>query len=1198
MQPFDPFQLSYSGTHLIEASAGTGKTYSIASLYVRAIVDENKTVDEILVVTYTEAATKELRDRLLSRLRESIHILRGDETSEDAFLEALFNYVDDKAAAIRKLQQAIHSFDEAAVLTIHGFCRQVLQNQAFESKALFDMELVGDDSELVGEMILDYWRRWVREATDDPQKRPLLKLLMDKKINPDSLTEKLAKHVGKPYLDVYPRELPLNKFYDSISKLQELFEQLQNIWSDYKEDITTLLMSDKMNGRSYKPASIPDWASEMDIWLQSKVVPLTWFEKFEKFGQSVINESTVKAAADDPPQHPFFAAVDIYINRAGDVQRFDVAFSRHLFAALCNQLGDKKEELKVYSFDDLLTKLQRALADSPLLSNVLRDNYPVALVDEFQDTDPIQYQIFSAIYNSDDTESVLFMIGDPKQSVYSFRGADIFTYLQAKNNVSGEHMYGLEKNFRSVPPLIKAVNKLFSFRENPFMLNKIPFNDVVPGREKYGALKIDEHSALPIQINRLGHSDDDFPINKGEADKRSAADTATRILGLLKKAEDGKATIEAKKLEASDIAVLVRKHKQADLIRDALQERGIKSVQYSRENVFQSAEARELQQVLKALAEPANEGLVRAALITQFIGYTSRDLITFEEDQQQWVQKLNRFEEANREWQQNGVAAALWMIMHQEKIQQQVIKLPNGERKLTNYIHLTELLQQQEKEGKTGSRSLRKWLANKRENFDKNKEEEQLKLESDESLVKIVTMHRSKGLEYPVVFCPFLWRGPELVDKGNPLVYHPKNGDITTTRLDFNGKKDPKRSQKYLNVAGEELAESIRLAYVALTRAQYQCHISWVHSKKTEFSAFGYLLLGYQRCKALLKQKITGEGYNEKVQTAEFDEAIKNLQDHASQLIEVSIQKKYSDEKLTLNDGYKGSLKAQRYKRHTALEAGYGVGSFSSLSRQEHEDAESEFELYYDEPLKGDEPEPQNGGQTIFSFPKGPHAGTAVHHCFENVDFNDSSAWNDVIKEQLGRQSIPERWVPVARNMLRRTIQKPLLLDKPNLRLNAISTEHQRAEMEFYFPSDNLELNELLNIIRPGFSTNAAAKGFVPKGFLKGYIDLTFKCGNRFYILDYKTNHLGHTIQDYRTERLEEEMQQAYYDVQSHVYCAALHRFLRQRMPNYSYETHFGGAFYLFVRGINEKGPEGIYFDRPDEALIQKLNSYLARSPQ
>ncbi|WP_138429799.1 exodeoxyribonuclease V subunit beta [Fodinibius saliphilus] len=1200
MKLLKPFEVAFSGINLVEASAGTGKTYNITSLYIRALIEQDISVGKILVVTYTEAATKELKDRLLDRIRESIAVLKTGnvEDESDQFLTELLGQVIDRQQAIAKLEQAVRMFDEASVYTIHGFCYQALQEQAFESGAMYDAEMIGDDSELVQEAVDDYWRSWVAEVSENPHKEPLLKLLDDKGVGPESLAKELGSYIGKPYLEILPGEIDDEGLDLQLQQFNELHREMKAIWEDQRSVIVELLSRDEMS--NYRSDWLSGWLASMDAIFESETPSVNIFEKFERFTKSYIDEKGLKkSASQEPPQHPFFKLAEDYSELASKFEDFDIIFKKKLLAYLREELNQKKEELQVLSYDDLLLRLRNALLKEDRgakLAARLREKYPIAMVDEFQDTDPNQYDIFRRIYK--DSTGALFMIGDPKQSIYSFRGADVYSYIKAREDAPKENRYRLDRNFRSTPDLLRGLNAFWGGHENPFVVgDDIAYQKVEWGwpEKKYDMLK--EHGRVrpPIRFRRLSEPGQD-QMTKESAKEQVAEDTADEIYRLLEGAKKGDIIIGDRPLQAKDIAVLVRRHKQADLISEALQERDIKSVRHSDKSVFESEEAAQLTQLLKAVAEPANETLVKTALALPLTSYSTEELYAIEDDEEQWVKVLQQFADWHKRWQQEGFAAMYRSLLAELQVTEHSIKYPDGERRLTNLLHLGELLQEEAQHRKEGTRSLLHWLVRKRkENSANTSDEEQLRLESDEELVKIVTMHKSKGLQYPVVFCPFLWHGPRISDSGQPLVYH-RPDETETTYLDLHGKSDDNRAEKRFYAQREEQAESLRLAYVAMTRAQQCLYLTWQFAKAAEFSSLGYLLQDLQQADALLKKKVK---YGPKVEWSgdQMHHRIEKLCTRYPQLFTLKQEPEVTESpqlEFPGLDNAKPRLKARTFDRDRPLTTSYRVSSFSSLTSITEEDDPDmpDYDQYIDEPAAA--PEQENEEKNIFTFPKGPQPGTCIHNIFEDedTDFARPQEAGAVIRKNLQTFGIDTNWEEVVTEMLQTVVEKPLLETDSTLCLSALESRQMIPEMEFYYQNDHIEAQKLLSIIRAN-GHSAGGSGRAESGYLKGFIDLTFEYSGKYYLLDYKTNYLGDSVKDYSREHLREEMQEASYDLQYHIYTVALHRFLSKRLPGYSYEQHFGGAFYLFLRGMNPQGNEGIFYDKPAAETIEQLNTYI-----
>ncbi|NIT55547.1 MAG: hypothetical protein GWN00_04725, partial [Aliifodinibius sp.] len=429
-------------------------------------------------------------------------------------------------------------------------------------------------------------------------------------------------------------------------------------------------------------------------------------------------------------------------------------------------------------------------------------------------------------------------------------------------------------------------------------------------------------------------------------------------------------------------------------------------------------------------------------------------------------------------------------ILKEANISEHLIRYPDGERKITNLLHLGELMQAEAQQQKEGMRSMVKWLARKREEESDDRDEEQLRLESDQELVKIVTMHRSKGLEYPIVFCPFLWYGPRFQDQGKPLVYHdPQN--FERTYLDLNGKSDGDRNEKRLLAAREELAESLRLAYVAITRAEHCCYLSWAYAKKSEFSPLGYLLSDPQQCDEQLKETVH-KSYNA-VGPQQFDNEIQRLCEHYPSLFMMDrapLEESLNKQSDLFNASNDELLSAKTFERTLPISTSYDVSSFSSLSSwMEDDDPDvpdyDQFTDYGDYEVQ----ESPHEKETMFAFPKGPQPGTCIHNIFEDY-YSESKDKDEIIINQLQLNGIDLDWKDTVSDMLELVIEKPLHEGFQDLTLSAVR-DSQIPEMEFYYQNEEIKTRQLLSIIRDGAAPDWGNKGRAASGFLKGFIDLT-----------------------------------------------------------------------------------------------------------
>jgi exodeoxyribonuclease V beta subunit len=828
---FDLLNSPLKGTNLIEASAGTGKTYAITGLFLRLILEKRLSVNEILVVTFTEAATDELKDRIRNKLRRAMEAFSGG-LCEDALLNDLVKRNKDTKTALALLREALRDFDKAAIFTIHGFSRRVLHENAFESGCLFDTELVTEQENLKREIVDDFWRRNFYHAS------PLfVNYAIHKKFSPDNLLSLLQGNLARPYLVIIPRTV----IPDTSGREEEFrasFDDVCNAWESARADVENILGTHEgLNRVKYGKAKIPVWIEAMDRYLASGVNNPLLFNAFLKFTAGELKVSVKQDRT--PPAHPFFELCESLLQRQKELEKvFEkrlLGLKAVLFHYAEDELAKRKEEKNVQSFDDLLLKLHRALKEKggEYLANAMRKKFRAALIDEFQDTDPVQYAIFKKVFGT--KESTLFLIGDPKQAIYGFRGADIFAYMKAKEDVAFQHT--LSENWRSDPLLIAAINAVFNGKERPFVYDEIPFKPAVPAPKKDPEkLELNGKIEPPFQIwfleaNKVTNSGK--PISKSLAGQLIPGAVASEISRLLALGRKGLALLGEKPVTEGDIAVLVRTNAQARLVQEALAGLNIPGVLFSTGNLFDSHEALEMERVLLAVSDPKNERHIRAALTTDMMGLKGEDLDVLMDDETGWEEWVAKFRMYHDLWDERGFIRMFRYLLLQEEVLPRLMSLKDGERRNTNLLHLTEVLQQTSIEKKLGMTETLKWLSEQRDEGTPRLDEHQLRLESDENAVKLVTVHKSKGLEYPVVFCPFSWDGSRIKKSDEPFLFHNEARDRTPT-LDLGSEE---RDENRAFAEKELLAENLRLLYVALTRAKNRCYLVWGRFNQAEISA-------------------------------------------------------------------------------------------------------------------------------------------------------------------------------------------------------------------------------------------------------------------------------------------------------------------------------------------------------------------------
>lgn len=1167
---------SFSGRSLIEASAGTGKTWTLTALYARLLLEKQLSVSQILVVTFTTAATAELRERIRKRLAELLAVYDNGPV-DDALLNALHAQYPD-AASHRRLLLAVHGFDEAAIFTIHGFCQRALQDAAFEAGGDFDNELTHDDREIIDALLADLWRHEL--AVAEPE---WAAFLVQQKITPQSLRQRLRNHLGKPYLRIEPQP----GTHSDMAALRAAWQQAQRLWQGESAAwLEQLKAFDGFKSNMCNPAKLGVWQAELDGYFSDAAALFSKTEAHRRLAREGLNKASKKGC--DAPANPLAAALqelcDALDAAQPEAEQRLIDLQVRLIAQLNEQLPARKAAQRLLAFDDLLNKLQQALQGEggERLASTLRTQYPVALIDEFQDTDPVQYRVFHRIYQ--DAGDLCF-VGDPKQAIYAFRGADLATYLQARSEAARQ--YSLTTNHRSTPQLIASLNQLFD-RPMPFAEPGLDYQQVGASDKARAQLvlpPIEGEQDAPLALVWL----DDEHLGKGQAGTLVATDTARRIAAVLAASSQGEAYFvqgdTRTPIKGGDIAVLVASHRQAGEVAAELAARGVPSVRRGKENVWHSEEAAELSAVLAAYAEPGREGALRYALASRLLGRSAADLAACTEDAQAWDAEREAAERYHQLWQQQGFMRAFRAWLDEQKVAQRLLALVDGERRLTNLLHLAELLQTESLQ-RPGLEQLLTWF-NAQRSAEAHGEDALLRLESDAERVQIVTIHTSKGLEYPLVFCPYLWDGALLrqhedischADDGTPLL------DLGSEQLDMHRER----------ARHERFAEKLRLTYVALTRARDRLWLHWgpVDCKPRKDGTLGDSGLHSSALAWLLHgRQLPG------------DDALAELAGHLQSLSPQGLRAEVA-QLVGISHGHM-SLQPLRYAEASAageqrapapqqlstlqrsLHSAWRVGSFSGLAAGMHMEAPDRDGLVM--------PDASEPGTGFFAFPRGARAGTCLHAILEDWA-RGKAALADLIEPGLSGHGISNDWNAVALEQLQQVVDCDL--DGQGLTLSRLNPVRRLPELGFTFPVAGLDMQRLRAILSdpahglPTPMRDAAARLEFDslKGFLKGFIDLTFEHDGRWYIADYKSNWLGPDASYYGGDRLLQALAAEHYYLQYLIYLVALRRFLRQRLSDFD-NSQLGGAYYLFLRGMPSAG---VYFSRPADGLLDALDTLFA----
>ena len=1213
----DPLTFPIRGLRLMEASAGTGKTYTIGALYLRLVLGHDGDngfhrplmPPEILVVTFTNAATEELRDRIRDKLVEAAAFFRG-ECGGDEFLKNLGSAFPQESWPEKAsvLEHAALWMDEAAIHTIHSWSKRMLRQHAFQCGSLFDLDLAPDDQNLLEEAARDYWRCHFYGLPPE-QLSELLPLI--KCTTPQALLTQVKPLLKVGANDYSPLQGDGNPF-DMLEQRCEAIHAARQEWSvDFETaiDQVTEAKADKtLNGKKYGTPSLKKWLNQLTQWIKEDG-PLPDTRTRLKFSSQGLKEGANKDKS--PPAHGAYHAFD-RLNGILDRFEIDKALFVHAAREIDRRYQRQKDQRGLVDFDDLLTRLNEALQrpGNENLAQLIADQYPVAMIDEFQDTDPVQYAAFSRIYGRR-PETALLMIGDPKQAIYAFRGADIHTYLRARRD-TGDEPYTLSANYRATEELVQSVNQMFGsanpYPEGPFLFkDQIPF-EPVSAKGPQGQLMVKEQPSSGLYIWQLQQTEPVLKTGRNGYLAKMAEAFADEIVRLLNLAEHlpSRAGFQnppgepLTPLRPADMAILVRSGNEADIIRKALDKRRVRSVYLSdKTSVFDSHEARQMRYLLQACASPGQERALKAALATPILRQPLTRLDNLNQNETAWEAEVERFGRYHSIWQSRGVLPMLRNLLQDFGVLSGLLTAPGGERAATNFLHLAELLQAKSVEV-DGAKGLIRWLEEQLQQHPTGVEDQVLRLESDEELIKVITIHKSKGLQYPLVFLPFACSFRQATRKNVVMAIrsHEQGGVRVVTSPEAADIEAADRGR---------LAEDLRLLYVAVTRARYAC---WMgigvtgsvtkNGEKSTLhrSGFGYLLSGGEMIHTRdLSQKLRFlKGDCPHMTIEPLPEPRMGVYEPGREAVSLMPALPFNtpvfrDWQIT---SYSGILKvwANDYSPKKPF-----AFPDSAIEEQLQEPGEVGANDY--SPLLS-YPEVRPGKPSIHNFPRGPEPGTFLHGLLEwaaDEGFGRVARDRQLIHDQVENRCSHRGWgiwVDALTQWFQDLLKTPFTLpnQKKDVHLADLPPFHYQPELEFLFAAHRVNTRSLDHALAHGVlpsEERPPLQEFRINGMLKGFIDLVFEFEGQYFVLDYKSNHLGDNTRAYGSKAMAHAMLSHRYDLQYVLYTLALHRLLKARLPDYRYQRDMGGAIYLFLRGV-DRNHNGVYGDKIPQALIEQLD--------
>lgn len=1210
------FDTRLGARSLLEASAGTGKTWTLAGVFVRAVIEARLAVPQVLAVTYTVAATRELRARVHRRLQQAAGLAaqwregdpptRPGDDADTALLRRLLHAALDDAGtreslpALRlRLARAVRDIDLAAISTIHGFCQRLLAEHALDaSQPLLAAQVEARNRAARTRLAVDLWRDGSRDADG----ATFLRRTFGGIAGRDGLAEALhALLAPEPLLPPAPEAMADDPRPRVATAWRALRAEFERDGAAVRERLLAAIDARVLKNSEYKAEHVDalwDWCAAHD----AATPPEAIHPKLAKYLPTALRAGTSKAAQGGTPEAPLFAAFDGYAaarsalapwREAEDLRRLHA-----LRAAACRRDAERKRAFHVRDYDDLIGAVHAAAVD-PARRDALRASlqaqFPLALVDEFQDTDFRQWAIFEALFGG----GGLVLVGDPKQAIYRFRGGDVHTYLAAR--ASAEDTHALSRNFRSRPCLLAAIDALFAHAPRDALGAGIAFQPVAAGgtvadddlrRGDAAAAAIAFHVVPPKRVPSAGGGNRDRDWTADESLDIGAGLCADAVRDALStepplRRRDGDGH---RLLEPRDCAVLVRTHREADAVRRALSRRGVPAVASGRTSLFHTEEAQALLVLLLALRGSGDDRRLRAALATRLIGLDAAGIIALDDDDdgdalRGWQQT---FEGWRARWERHGPQALLAEVVAAQA--PRLLTQVDGERRITDLLQLAELMQE------AGTRSLGTqgqldWLRAAIADADPDDEAQQPRLESDAGRVQVLTLHKSKGLEFPLVFLPFVGLGRRDLKPKQFATYPGAGGRVRQWRTAHAHPGAPAwddgspASAVALHLA-EDAAEDMRLLYVGLTRARDALWLCCGALASHANTALQRLLGGSEPAPALLA-------------------ALGAAATRSEGLPGERIRRLPTAEAADIPPARTATRRLQR---------DWWIHSFSQLHQQKPHGVHA---LADDAPADDERVVAADTAARADTDPRfaGVRFGNALHHALEHADF---AAWRDhdgsddipagqreILLTALRSQGYREPEFDAGQRelavLVARTLNAPLpdADGVPRVRLCDLPDDTRIAEMEFHFGLRGAASSELLALLHAhGLLRGRRDFGGWQRlsGLMTGKLDLTYRFEGRVYVLDYKSN----LLPGYDQSTLAGRMAASEYELQALLYAVAVQRWLRARLgAEYHFDRHFGGARYVFSRGLDPRDASlGVYVPALPPELVDAADALLATPPR
>ncbi|HTO14182.1 MAG TPA: UvrD-helicase domain-containing protein [Edaphocola sp.] len=1151
---FNVSEVKLTGKNLVEASAGTGKTYSIAIIVLRVLIEQNVPVEQQLVVTYTNLAVAELQERIRKFIKEAYDIVNrleagisnGLEKKEDATIRLICERAFEKEQNFppgniqlklkNKLRQALLTMDEASVLTIHGFCQRVLNEFAFESKQNFQAQLQTDVSEFIEQTINEFWRTELSNLpvglfnlTELNQIRTNVRIIIKNALGDISFENSIEQE------DVSDNKTIIEDYSNQrIEKKQELLDYLANNKEELKEDINKGGVS-----------ALKSYGNLLEH-------PEAFLNKFFKHG---LDKGEDRAKYHYKFTSIFWNLAEEYYNWEEKYNEFKDKLKSGLykkaFQSYFPKLKTKLEQANVLTFDALIQNLYKIVVTdkNERLIQLVRNKYPVVLIDEFQDTDVTQFKLFDELFVKAE-QTLLFLIGDPKQSIYAFRNADVDSYLKAAENV--DHKYSMNTNYRSGARMIQAVEHFFtSSGSQAFGYetdNGIQYEIVgasASNQEKY--------------ISRNGEIMDSLLFCM-ENKKDNAFEAIGSVIAELINPNNNYYLNDAgnqRPVLPKDITILVNDNKAIPLLKKELQMYNIPSVGMRIQKVLNTSEAKDISLILRAIIEPNIQNIKSAF----FLSFLHNIYVMQNKDSLMPLEKLDDlmmselFKSYNEIAENYTVFQALQKLFNDFSLQQLFANDVKGQYLMSNLLQISEILHQQQ--SRNGYTPVETWLWLKKQINDEADESDEYnqRIESDEEAVSIMTLHKSKGLEFPIVFIWGISNKGTIGKKYDLITVKNQHGDKV---LKWTKSLSEEEKTEYINADNKEIRRKI---YVGLTRPVYQCYVFYSKRDFTDTPLY-----------SLLEKMSDGNEVNKAFEWSQEDE-------HVNFKYQPKFESLLSP--ILLNED-----EHQKFKNS---KTNWNIYSYSALSLH-NKSIQRELSnslMDYD--------------HFIFNaLPRGAHLGTKLHELLEHINFNkdylQSNDWTYGERLMLSRFNFDkEDYSLNIAELLHHVLNAIISVgNDKHFQLKDLNTYRTKHELEFYFPLSITNASQMINELLQSYQIKISNNYQTLEGLMKGFVDLLFEHNGKYYILDWKSNYLGFNIEDYEGENLTDAMIQNQYHLQYLIYTVAVKKFLTQSLgESFNYEDDFGGVIYVFLRGVRANRNAGIFTNKPPRALIESFERLL-----